>query len=256
MVKYGICYIFGLIATKRRANILIEIQASYVTNGFDLDHDHDLWIFKVKCDLDLWPHTWPWPWIFVVKFWNSCISESEGRLTLNQGGGSRSFMTMSVTKVRCKDLPDSYRGDFRCRRAIDSSSLNLVNVLIFKKKLEQLERLRSEIPPRPPMITHTGDSYQIPSQNKTKSKFQIFKNCQNFNQNCRHYRVDTGCGMDGWTDGRTDGRMEWNQYTPLTTLLSGGIIKHVLFISWLFAIKRSSCECHRTWLMTTHHWLS
>ena len=27
-----------------------------------------------------------------------------------------------VTKVRCKDLPDSDRGDFRCRRAIDSSS--------------------------------------------------------------------------------------------------------------------------------------
>ena len=28
-----------------------------------------------------------------------------------------------VTKVRCKDLPDSDRGDFRCRRAVDSSSL-------------------------------------------------------------------------------------------------------------------------------------
>ena len=28
----------------------------------------------------------------------------------------------SVTKVRCKDLPDSDRGDFRCRRAVDSST--------------------------------------------------------------------------------------------------------------------------------------
>ena len=28
-----------------------------------------------------------------------------------------------VTKVRCKDLPDSDRGDFSCRRAVDSSSL-------------------------------------------------------------------------------------------------------------------------------------
>ena len=28
-----------------------------------------------------------------------------------------------MTKVRCKDLPDSDLGDFRCRRAIDSSSL-------------------------------------------------------------------------------------------------------------------------------------
>ena len=30
-----------------------------------------------------------------------------------------------VTKVRCKDLPDSDRGDFSCRRAVDSSSLLL-----------------------------------------------------------------------------------------------------------------------------------
>ena len=29
-----------------------------------------------------------------------------------------------VTKVRCKDLPDSDRGDFRCRRAVDSSSFS------------------------------------------------------------------------------------------------------------------------------------
>ena len=68
-----------------------------MTNGFDIDHDLDLWILKVICDLDLWPHTWPWPWIFMVKFWNSCISEWEGRLTLHKGGGSRSFMTMTVT---------------------------------------------------------------------------------------------------------------------------------------------------------------
>ena len=30
--------------------------------------------------------------------------------------------------------------------------------------------------PHRPMITHTSDSHQIPSQNKTKSKFQILKN--------------------------------------------------------------------------------
>ena len=54
-VKYGICYIStksGPIATKRKANISIEPQASNVTNGFDLDHDLDIWICKVKCDLD------------------------------------------------------------------------------------------------------------------------------------------------------------------------------------------------------------
>ena len=27
-----------------------------------------------------------------------------------------------VAKVRCKDLPDSDWGDFRCRRAVDTSS--------------------------------------------------------------------------------------------------------------------------------------
>ena len=86
----------GPIGKTRKANISIEPQASNVTSGFDLDNDHDLWILKVKSDLDLWPHTWPWPWILMVKFWNSCISEWEGRLTLHKGCGSRSFMTMTI----------------------------------------------------------------------------------------------------------------------------------------------------------------
>ena len=40
-------------------------------------------------------------------------------------------------------------------------------------KLEQLEHLRSEETPRRLMITHTIESYWIPSQKKTKSKLQI-----------------------------------------------------------------------------------
>ena len=48
---------------------------------------------------------WPWPLTthmaltkdFMVIFWNSCISEWEGRCTLIKGGGCRSFMTMMVT---------------------------------------------------------------------------------------------------------------------------------------------------------------
>ena len=99
-VKYRICYIStknGQIASKRKANISIGLQASNVTNGFELYHSFDLWILKVKCDLDLLPHRWPWPWIFMVKFWNSCISEWEGWLTLHKGGGSRSFMTVIMT---------------------------------------------------------------------------------------------------------------------------------------------------------------
>ena len=50
--------------------------------------------------------------------------------------------------------------------------------IISLKKLEQLECLHSENTPGHPMITHTLDTYRILSQNKTKSKLQILKNCQ------------------------------------------------------------------------------
>ena len=72
-VKYGISYISaksGPIATKQK------LQASNVTNGFELDYNLDLWILKVKCDLELWPHTWPWPWIFMVKFCEIAVSQN------------------------------------------------------------------------------------------------------------------------------------------------------------------------------------
>ena len=132
-VKYGISYISaksGPIATKRKANISIEHQASNVTNGFDLDHNLDLGILKVKRDLDRWPHTSPWPWSFMVKFWNSCISEWEGRLTLHKGGGSRSFMTMTKTIwwPRLGVLIYQIVTDFSCRRAFDSSSFSRLSV--------------------------------------------------------------------------------------------------------------------------------
>ena len=47
--------------------------------------------------------------------------------------------------------------------------------------------------PRRPMITHTSDSHQIPSQNNTKSKLQILKNCQNFKfwNFARNFACDT-----------------------------------------------------------------
>ena len=99
-------------------------------------------------------------------------------------------------------------------------------------KLEQLERLRSEDTPRRLMITHTIESYWIPSQKKTKSKLQIKKICQNFkflnfetgitrytpsevasldvqiwngsDEYCWRYRADTILSTDGQTDRRTD----------------------------------------------------
>ena len=52
-------------------------------------------------------------------------------------------------------------------------SLRILTMVILLIKLEPLERLRSEDTPRRLMITHTIESYWIPSQNKTKSKLQI-----------------------------------------------------------------------------------
>ena len=47
-------------------------------------------------------------------------------------------------------------------------------------KLEQLEHLCSEDTPPCPMITHSIDSYWIPSPNKTKLKLQRAKIRQKF----------------------------------------------------------------------------
>ena len=86
------------------------------------------------------------------------------------------------------------------------------------------------------MINHTSDSHQIPSQKKTKTKLQIFKQIaknSNFDilQETWHtthllkllekmykYEMDPTItvGTIEWTRdaGRMDGRTEWNQYTP------------------------------------------
>ena len=63
-VKYRICHISaknGPIATKRKANISIELQG-------------------LKCDHQVWPWPWPWPWIFKfkVKYGISYISSKSG----------------------------------------------------------------------------------------------------------------------------------------------------------------------------------
>ena len=84
-------------------------------------------------------------------------------------------------------------------------------------------------------ITHTSDSHQIPSQNKTKSKLQIKKKLPKIEilQEILHatirlrllgkmykYEMDPTRTVGaieqtcdaGRTDGRRDGRTEWNQY--------------------------------------------
>ena len=52
----------------------------------------EFWRSNVNLTFD---HTWPWPWIFMVKFWNSWMGGPIDIALL--GGGSRSFMTMTMT---------------------------------------------------------------------------------------------------------------------------------------------------------------
>ena len=37
-------------------------------------------------------------------------------------------VTIMVTKFRCEDLPDNDRGDFRCRRLVDSSRFSCESI--------------------------------------------------------------------------------------------------------------------------------
>ena len=70
------------------------------------------------------------------------------------------------------------------------------------------------------MITHTSDSHQIPSQNKTKSKLQILKQLpkiQLLDKMCK-YEIDPTNTVSAteWTrdGGRTDGWSETSMLVP------------------------------------------
>ena len=103
---------------------------------------------RPQCDHQIWPWPWPWLWIFKVKYEICYISTKSGPIAMRRKANI-SIWTLGlkcdngfdldhdldisifkvicgldhlVTKVRCKDLPDSDRGDFNCRRAVDSSS--------------------------------------------------------------------------------------------------------------------------------------
>ena len=54
----------------------------------------------------------------------------------------------------------------QCRIVLDRV-ITAPDRIITSVKLEQLECLRSENTPRCPIMTHTSDSHQIPSQNNT-----------------------------------------------------------------------------------------
>ena len=109
---------------------------------------HINWTLGLKCDHQIWPWPLHWPLIFKVKYETCSISTKSGPIATKQKANI-SIWTLGlkcdngfdlghdidiwifkvicdldhlVTKVRCKDLPDSDQGDFRCRRAVDSSS--------------------------------------------------------------------------------------------------------------------------------------
>ena len=110
--------------------------------------EHIIWILGLKCNHQIWPWPWPWPWIFKVKYEICYISTKSGPIATRRKANI-SIWTLGLksdngfafghdldiwifkviydldhlmTKVRCKDLPDSGWGDFSCRRAVDSSS--------------------------------------------------------------------------------------------------------------------------------------
>ena len=118
-----------------------------------------------------------------------------------------------------------------------------------KQKLEQLQRLRSEVTPCHPMITHVL-LIHVGSQVKTRQsqnyKFKEFAKSSTFwilkqtldathflkllDKMCK-YEIDQASIVEDTeqtlfcpqTDGRTDRRTRWNQYTiPPSTSLSGG----------------------------------
>ena len=94
------------------------------------------------------------------------------------------------------------------------------------QQLEQLERLRSEDTPCRLMITHTIESYWIPSQKKTKSKLQIKKFAKisiwnGSDEYCWRYRADTILSTDGQTDKVIP------VYPPFNFVEAGDITIHV-----------------------------
>ena len=147
----------GPIDVKQKGSASVQYWVQYVTLTFDLTHDPDLGCFKVKfrnssisgivglIDLKRKRSELIWHWAdcmtlpfhhthdldLGVEMWRSeseiaLSQEWDGRLTWNEKDVSKLFMTMiltSVTMVGWADVPDSDRGDFRRRRAVDISSL-------------------------------------------------------------------------------------------------------------------------------------
>ena len=116
----------------------------------EMKSEHIDWTLGLKCNHQIWPWPWPWPSIFKVKYEICYISTKSGPIATRRKANISiwtlglkfdngfdlghdldiwifkviCYLDHLVTKVRCKDLPDSDRGDFSCRRAVDSSSFS------------------------------------------------------------------------------------------------------------------------------------
>ena len=111
----SICRIVGLIDVKWKGSELIWYWANCMTLPFDHTHDLDLWVSRSESEIAL------------SQEWGSL-------LTMNEKDASHPFMTMiltCVTMVGWADVPDSGRGDFKRRRAVDISSLIMRNFLFW-----------------------------------------------------------------------------------------------------------------------------
>ena len=127
----------------------------------EMNSKHIGWTLGLKCDHQILPRPWPWPWIFKVKYEICYISTKSGAIAtkwkanisvwaLGFGLGHDLDIWIFkvicdldhlVTKVRRKYLPDSDLGDFRCRRAIDSSSSWSMFHIIFKINVITVSRI-------------------------------------------------------------------------------------------------------------------
>ena len=91
---------------KRIDRILGWLRYMILPFAFDHTHDLDLGVSRSES------------WITLSQEW-------DGRLTWNEMNVSHPFMTMILTRVTMlgwADVPDSDRGDFKRRRAVDISS--------------------------------------------------------------------------------------------------------------------------------------
>ena len=122
------------------------------TDCHETKSKHIDWTLGLKCDHQIWPWPWPWPWIFKAKYEICYIKTTKSGPIATKRKPNISIWTLGlkcdqcvdlghdldiwifkvifdidhlVTKVRCKDLPDSDWGDFSCQL-----SLLFINIFI------------------------------------------------------------------------------------------------------------------------------